>query len=198
MNMCEGMKNPERLLNLRLRARGDRLPFAAERPRLRMARRKALRNGVEGRRFLDDLVELGLTPALTGAGLTLGDVVALRRRDSAFARRWSAADRARLKAVETLLIDHLLKRLAPDAPPDVRELDRALIGLWQQLKAQDEASAGRRSARAKADETPAPADTGASQAADEAELLRLIARAEAAVNGLEADLFPPASNAHHG
>lgn len=186
MDMFRVMTIAEPILNPVLHPQRFRLLLAAGGPQIRLARRRRIRKSDEGRRFLDGLIGAGLAAALDGSGLSFGDVLELRRRDPAFARLWARVDAVRLDAVETLLIDHLVTRLMPDAAAKGGEVDRMLLGIWQQLKDGEPAKPARRARAAPPAPPPAPAAEAAGD--DEAELEQLIARVETAMRGMEADL----------
>ena len=187
MDMFRVMTKAEPILNPGLCPMRARLPIAGGRAQIRLVWRRRTRRSEEGRRFLDGLIGAGLAAALEGSGLSFGDVLELRRRDPSFARLWARVDAARLAAVETLLIDHLVTRLMPGAGAKAGELDRMLLGLWQQLKDATPAKPAR--ARRDAPAAPPPPAAGGDPSANEdAELDQLIARVELAMRGMEAEL----------
>ncbi|TPE61787.1 hypothetical protein FJQ54_07765 [Sandaracinobacter neustonicus] len=163
------------------RSQRDRLPLANPSPRLRVARRRGQRPTREGH-FLNGLLESGLGAGLSRSGLKLEDVLALRRHNHSFAASWAATDLARLEAIDTLLIDHLMDELGKSPTERKKaELDRNLITIWQRLK--DEAAT-----RAT---TPTTEPAATNSADDEAEMEQLIARVEAAIAEAERELNLP-------
>ena len=170
---------------LRRHARRDRFPISSTRAKLRVGRRRAhLPLPPEGH-FLRGLLDSGLESGLRRAGLTLGDVLDLRRRDATFADSWAAVDLNRLEAINTLLIDHLHKQLNPDQTDSRKsDLDRTLISIWQQLKDQPPTTWKR---APNTDEVTSAAPQS-SAADDESEIEAIIARVEAALSAAEVEL----------
>ena len=169
---------------LRRHARRDRFPISSTRAKLRVGRRSRVPLPPEGH-FLRGLLESGLETGLRRAGLTLGDVLDLRRRDATFADSWAEVDLHRLEAINTLLIDHLHKQLNPDQTDSRKsELDRTLISIWQQLK--DQPPPARKRAP-NTDEVTGPGPQS-STVDDESEIEAIIARVEAALSAAEVEL----------
>ena len=169
---------------LRRHARRDRFPISSTRAKLRVGRRSRVPLPPEGH-FLRGLLESGLETGLRRAGLTLGDVLDLRRRDATFADSWAEVDLHRLEAINTLLIDHLHKQLNPDHTDSRKsDLDRTLISVWQQLKDQPPATRKCRSGTSE----PTSEAAQSSTTDDEAEIEAIIARVEAALSAAEAEL----------